>query len=136
MAYVQLATISTGVGNLTITVISGTVPVSAVANSFSYHISSRLPTADWEIGTGHCPNATTLVRDVVTDSSNNALLVNFQSGTKDITSGIPIGDTSDSSDVKYVNVTGDTMTGFLITRPIYISKCQYVTNHNGFFVCR
>lgn len=53
---------------------------------FKYFIRNRAAPGEWEEGTGHLSDATTLVRDTVIRSSNSDAAVNFSAGTKDITS--------------------------------------------------
>ena len=43
---------------------------------------SGIPTGDWETGEGYLSGATTLVRSVVSESSNANALVSFAAGTK------------------------------------------------------
>lgn len=57
---------------------------------FYYFISNR-GAAEWEVGTGHMSDASTLVRDTVIASSNSNSAVNFSAGTKDVTNDIPAG---------------------------------------------
>jgi hypothetical protein len=57
-------------------------------NVFDYFVSNR-DAPEWEIGTGHCPDANTLVRDTVALSSNANAAVNFSAGTKDIWNDAP-----------------------------------------------
>lgn len=44
---------------------------------------------EWEIGTGHLSDATTLVRDTVIASSNAGQIVDFSAGDKDVVNDIP-----------------------------------------------
>jgi hypothetical protein len=89
----QTAT-TTGTGNFTLVAVNGKRSFNtafgngATTNVFDYFISHRAA-AEWEIGTGHMSDATTLVRDTVVTSSNANALVNFAAGTKDVTNDIP-----------------------------------------------
>ena len=56
---------------------------STVGDSFFYAIVGQTGT-EWEVGEGHLSAATTLVRDVVLQSSNADALVSFSAGTKDV----------------------------------------------------
>lgn len=44
---------------------------------------------EWEVGTGHLSDATTLMRDTVIASSNAGAAVNFSAGDKDVVNDIP-----------------------------------------------
>ena len=55
---------------------------------FDYFIASR-DAGEWERGTGHLLNATTLVRDTVIESSNSDSPVSFSAGTTDVTNDVP-----------------------------------------------
>jgi hypothetical protein len=91
---VQQSTTTTGTGNLTVASVNGRRTFATVfgtggtTNVFWYFVMSR-DNSDWEHGTGHMSDSTTLVRDTVISSSNSNALVNFGSGTKDITSDQP-----------------------------------------------
>lgn len=86
--FVLQETTITGTGNLTITTVTGYRSFSDAAgtgatNKFYYAI--RHITADeWEEGVGYMSDATTLVREVVINSSNSDAAVNFSAGTKEI----------------------------------------------------
>ncbi len=85
---------STGTGNLTIAAVNGKQRFStafgtgAGTNVFDYFISNQ-SAAEYERGTGHCSDASTLVRDTVIESTNANAAVNFSAGTKDITNDVP-----------------------------------------------
>lgn len=89
----QTAT-TTGTGNFTLTAVNGKQSFNgafgngATLDVFYYFISHR-SAAEWEIGTGHMSNSTTLVRDTVLASTNGGSLVNFAAGTKDVTCDLP-----------------------------------------------
>lgn len=91
---VQETTSGTGTSNLTLTAVDGrrtfnTAFGNGVAtNVFWYFIMHRTE-AEWEIGTGHMSDATTLVRDTVYSSSNAGAAVNFSVGTKDVSNDLP-----------------------------------------------
>jgi hypothetical protein len=79
----------TGTGNLTLAGVTGwrtfedAFGHGATADVFRYAI--RHASADeWEIGTGHLSDATTLVRDTIIESSNSNAAVDFSAGTKHI----------------------------------------------------
>src|SRR5260370_19153567 len=69
---------TTGTGNFTLATLSGKQTFGAAyghgaaTDVFEYFISSQAQ-AEWEHGTGHMSDATTLVRDTVWDSSNGQL---------------------------------------------------------------
>lgn len=88
----QTAT-TTGTGNFTLVAVNGkrsfnTGFGTGGTDLFDYYISSR-DAAEWERGTGHLSDATTLVRDTVIASSNANAAVNFAAGTKDVTNDVP-----------------------------------------------
>jgi hypothetical protein len=84
---------TTGTGNFTLATLSGKQTFDtayghgATTDVFEYFISSQAQ-AEWEHGTGHMSDATTLVRDTVWDSSNAGSAVGFSAGTKDVTSAV------------------------------------------------
>lgn len=53
---------------------------------FRYYIRNRTVPGEFERGTGHLSDSTTLVRDTVEESSNGGAAVNFSAGLKDVTS--------------------------------------------------
>lgn len=86
-----------GTGNLTLVNVNGKVNFSDATygfgtggtDVFDYYISDR-DSSNWERGTGHMSDATTLVRDTIIESSNSDTAVNFTaSNTLDITNDIP-----------------------------------------------
>src|SRR6185312_415533 len=85
---------STGTGNFTCAAVNGkntfgtAFGTGATTNVFDYFISNQ-GAAEWERGTGHMSDATTLVRDTVIESTNSNAAVSFSAGTKDITNDIP-----------------------------------------------
>lgn len=84
---------TTGTGTFVLVAVNGKRTLNTAfgtggSNLFWYYISNR-SAAEWERGTGHLSDATTLVRDTVSASSNSGAAVNFSAGTKDITSDIP-----------------------------------------------
>jgi hypothetical protein len=91
---VHQSTTTTGTGNLTLSTVNGkqsfagAFGTGTTTNVFDYFISNQ-NAAEWEVGTGHMSDATTLVRDTVVASSNSNSTVNFSSGNKDITNDIP-----------------------------------------------
>jgi hypothetical protein len=86
---IHQTTTGTGTSNLTLAPVNGkrsfnTEFGTGGTDVFDYFISSRTA-AEWEIGTGHLSDSTTLVRDTVVASSNSNEAVNFGEGTKDVT---------------------------------------------------
>lgn len=84
---------STGTGSLTLASVNGkrdfaTVFSTGGSDVFDYFISNR-SAAEWERGTGHMSDSTTLVRDTVIASSNSNSAVNFTAGTLDVTNDVP-----------------------------------------------
>ena len=81
---------TTGTGNVTVAgAITGyrTLASALDLNSrIDYAIEAvdgtGIPTGEWEVGEGYLSGATTLVREIVTASSNANALVNFSAGTK------------------------------------------------------
>jgi hypothetical protein len=110
-------TTDSGAGNLLLTAVSGKRTFAAAFGSgptvqvFDYFISHRTA-MEWERGLGHMSNATTLVRDVVLQSSNSNAAVVFSTGTKDVTNGATGG-----SVAHYINIAdyGDVYPGADIT---------------------
>lgn len=114
----QTAT-STGTGNFTLVDVNGkrsfnTGFGTGGTDLFDYYISSR-DAAEWERGTGHLSDATTLVRDTVVASSNANAAVNFAAGTKDVTNDIPAAKqlTTDTAQT----LTNKTLTSPVLTTP-------------------
>jgi hypothetical protein len=90
---VHETTVGTGTGNLTVAAVLGkrtfnTAFGTGGTDLFDYFISNRAA-AEWEVGTGHLSDATTLVRDTVVLSSNSNNAVNFSAGTKDVANDVP-----------------------------------------------
>ncbi|MDP2621464.1 MAG: hypothetical protein Q8P46_15055 [Hyphomicrobiales bacterium] len=90
---VHETTVGTGTGNLTLAAVLGkrtfnTAFGTGGTDLFDYFISNRAA-AEWEVGTGHLSDATTLVRDTVVLSSNSNNAVNFSAGTKDVANDAP-----------------------------------------------
>jgi hypothetical protein len=84
----------TGTSDLTLAAVNGKRTFNTAfgngvtTNVFVYYISNQ-GAAEWERGTGHLSDATTLVRDTVIASSNSNNAVNFSAGTKDVTNDMP-----------------------------------------------
>ncbi len=93
---VHQTTTGTGTGNLTLSAVNGkqsfatAFSTGVTTNVFDYFISNR-DAAEYERGTGHMSDATTLVRDTVTESTNSNAAVSFSAGTKDVTNDVPAG---------------------------------------------
>jgi len=90
---VQQTTASIGAGALVVASILGKRTFSLQfgtggTDKFYYFISHRTAN-QWELGTGHMSDATTLVRDTVIQSSNANTFVVFSAGTKDIVNELP-----------------------------------------------
>jgi len=115
----QTAT-TTGTGDFTLVSLNGkrsfnTGFGTGGTDLFDYYISSR-DAAEWERGTGHLSDATTLVRDTVIASSNANAAVNFAAGTKDVTNDIPAAkqvttDTAQTLTNKTIDLTSNTLVG-------------------------
>lgn len=88
---------TTGTGNFTLSTVGGKQGFStafgtgATTNVFDYFISNQ-SAGEWERGTGHMSDATTLVRDTVIESTNSNTAVSFSAGTKDVCNDMPAGD--------------------------------------------
>lgn len=84
---------TTGTGNFTVADANGRQSFNDAfgtggTDTFDYFISHQ-SAAEWEYGTGHLSDASTLVRDTVINSSNSDAAVNFSAGTKDVTNDVP-----------------------------------------------
>lgn len=90
---VHETTQTTGTGNLTLTNKSGKQSFndafSTGGTDVFYYFISHQSASEWEVGTGHMDDASTLVRDTVIASSNSDALVDFSAGTKDVTNAVP-----------------------------------------------
>lgn len=87
---IRQTTTGTGTGNLTLSAVTGGYQTfngafgnGATTNVFYYSIFHTTST-EWEVGTGHMSDATTLVRDTVLKSSNSNSAVSFSSGSKNV----------------------------------------------------
>lgn len=91
---VHQSSTTTGTGNLTLSAINGkrnfgdVFGTGVTTNVFYYYVSNR-NAAEWEYGTGHMSDATTLVRDTVIASSNSNAAVSFSAGTLDVVNDLP-----------------------------------------------
>ena len=88
---VRDTTTTTGTGNVTL---SGTAPTGFQSFNSAFGTSVRFcyciaGGAEWEVGEGYLSASTTLVRDVVTASSNSNAAVSFSAGTKDAFAVLP-----------------------------------------------
>jgi hypothetical protein len=85
---------TTGTGNLTVAAVNGKQTFSnafgtgVTTNVFDYFISNQ-GALEYERGTGHMSNSTTLVRDTVIESTNANAAVSFSAGTKDVVNDVP-----------------------------------------------
>ena len=84
---VQETTVTTGTGSVTLAgastgfrTFNSAIGSTGTAYRFTYVIRSE-SSAEWEFGIGYLSDATTLVRDLVTASSNSNALVSLSSGT-------------------------------------------------------
>lgn len=84
---------STGTGNFTLAGAytgfqSFNTAFGTASVDFIYQIeaidASGTPTGDWEVGIGYLSDSTTLVRDIVLESSNSDAPVNFSAGSKNV----------------------------------------------------
>lgn len=110
---------TTGTGNFTLAAVNGkqsfatAFGTGVTTNVFDYFISNS-GAAEWEIGTGHMSDGTTLVRDTVVASTNSNNAVNFSAGTKDVTNDVPAA--------KQVYTDGSqTLTNKTLTAPVISS---------------
>jgi len=84
---------STGTGNFTLASVNGKQTFDtafshgSTEDVFPYFISNQAA-AEYEWGTGHMSDASTLVRDTVLGGSNGTSPVDFSAGTKDLTNDI------------------------------------------------
>lgn len=91
---VHQTTTGTGTGNLTLSTVSGKQSFNtafsngATTDVFYYFISNE-GASEYEYGTGHMSDATTLVRDTVIESTNANAAVNLSAGTKDVVCDVP-----------------------------------------------
>lgn len=90
---VQEISTSAGLGDFTLAAADGRQTFEQAfiiggTDVFDYFITSRVA-GEWERGTGHLLNATTLVRDTIIESSNSDNPVTFSAGTKDVTNDVP-----------------------------------------------
>lgn len=91
--FVRETTTTTGTGNITLSSETGFRQFSQAFSTggtdvFWYSIRHQ-GANEWEFGSGHLSDSTTLVRDTVEDSSNSDSAVNFSSGTKDVLIDLP-----------------------------------------------
>lgn len=103
----QTAT-TTGTGDFTLATVNGRQSFedefgTGGTSVFYYYIVNR-SAAEWELGTGHMSDATTLVRDAVIRSTNSNNAVSFAAGTKDVTCDLPAQD--QMAELDYGLVTG------------------------------
>mgnify|MGYP001591579658 CR=1 FL=1 len=81
-----------GIGNLTLAskykTFNAAFGAGATQNVFAYFITHQTA-VQWEYGTGHMADATTLVRDTVIESSNANAAVDFSNGIKNVTCDVP-----------------------------------------------
>ncbi|HVX30028.1 MAG TPA: hypothetical protein VHA53_06070, partial [Nitrolancea sp.] len=103
---------STGTGDLTLATVNGKQPFAtafgtgAPTDVFYYFISNR-NAAEWEYGTGHMSDSTTLVRDTVIESTNSNAAVSFSAGTLDVVNDLPWNKQVNADDLATVATSGD-----------------------------
>lgn len=132
----QTAT-STGTGNFTLVAVNGKRSFNdgfgtGGTDLFDYYISSR-DAAEWERGTGHLSDATTLVRDTVIASSNANAAVNFAAGTKDVTNDVPAAkqvttDTTQTLTGKTIDLTSNTLVGSVAEFNAALESADFYTS--------
>lgn len=89
----QIST-TTGTGNFTLSAVNGkqsfatAFGTGVTTDVFDYFISNE-GAAEYERGTGHMSDSTTLVRDTVIESTNSNLAVSFSAGAKNVVNDIP-----------------------------------------------
>lgn len=108
---------TTGTGNLTLAAVNGKQSFSTAFGTggtdvFDYFVSNE-SAAEWERGTGHMSDSTTLVRDTVIESTNSNAAVNFSAGTKDVVNDVPAAKqvTTDTTQT----LTNKTISGGILT---------------------
>lgn len=90
---VQETSSTTGTGDFTLVASNGRQTFAGAfstggSNVFYYFIMSQAA-VEWEYGTGHMSDSTTLVRDTVIASTNSNAAVDFSAGTKDVVNDTP-----------------------------------------------
>lgn len=84
----ESATATIGTGNVTLAgAASGFRAFYATFSTGSFYYTIVVGT-QWEVGIGHCTNATTLVRDTLLSSSTGSA-INFSAGTADVFATAP-----------------------------------------------
>ena len=86
-------TVSEGTGAISLSTVAGYRSFYAAfgtggSDMFFYALRHSV-LDEWEVGTGHLSDATTLVRDTVIAGSNGSAPVNFSAGDKDVVHDIP-----------------------------------------------
>lgn len=132
---VEEETTSTGTSTITLSGIDSRQTFNEAfgtgsADHFYYFITHN-SADEWEYGTGHLTNATTLSRDTVLGSSNADSLVNFSAGTKTVVSDIP-GETqknflSRTADIEVDTDTTRTLTAADNGKTIYFTATGAIT---------
>ena len=89
---VKETTTTTGTGDITL--LGAVTQFQSFSNKFVineplYYAIVGQTGSEWEVGRGHLSATSTLVRDVVFESSNADALVSLSAGTKDIFATIP-----------------------------------------------
>lgn len=92
--FVKQTTVSAGTGNMTLAESTGFQTFgdafgTGYTQDIFYYFISDVTAGDWEVGTGHMSDATTLVRDTVIRSSNSDSPVSFSINTKTVISDFP-----------------------------------------------
>lgn len=90
---VEQTSTTTGTGNLVLAAVNGRQSFNSAfgtggTDAFYYFVINE-GAAEWEVGTGHMSDSSTLVRDTVIESTNSGAAVNFSAGTKRVTNALP-----------------------------------------------
>ena len=108
---------STGTGDFTLAAVNGkqgfatAFGTGSTTDIFDYFISNR-GAAEWERGTGHMSDSTTLVRDTVIESTNSNAAVDFTAGTKDVMNDVPAAKQVDTDSAQ--TLTNKTLTDAIV----------------------
>jgi hypothetical protein len=90
---VRQLTTGTGTGSFTLSAVNGYQTFNEAfgtgGTDLFYYFISHNSADEWEYGTGHLSDATTLVRDTVIGGTNGTSKVSFAAGVKDVMNDIP-----------------------------------------------
>jgi hypothetical protein len=132
---VHQTTATTGTGPLTLAAVNGK---QTFAGAFGfgaptdvfYYFAFNRNAPEWERGTGHMSDATTLVRDTIIESTNSNAAVSFTAGTIDVTNDLPaenqvnaddLGSMAGEDAADYVPVTR-TVNGHALSGDVTVTK--------------